>query len=94
MEIPPVLDNPLDDTPSPGIIGFGSAPASGSAQSAPDETAAGTVARVPGSNAGQVLPQAEPAASPRHGGWWMAAILLLLSGVVGLLTVRRFAHLT
>lgn len=94
MEIPPVIANPLDTTPSPGIVGFGSAPASGSAQSAPDETAAGTFgARVPGSNAGQLQPRAEPAADSGRGGWWMAAILLLLSGVVGLITVRRFAKL-
>jgi serine protease len=93
MEIPPVIANPLDTTPSPGIIGFGSAPASGSAQSAPDEFAGGAVgARVPGTYAGQALPMAEPARR-RGPGWWLAAMLLLLSGVVGLLTVRRFARL-
>jgi serine protease len=93
MEIAPVIANPLDTTPSPGIIGFGSAPASGSAQSAPEEFSAGSVgARVPGTYGGQALPLAEPAGKGGHG-WWVAAILLLLSGVVGLLTVRRFARL-
>jgi subtilisin family serine protease len=93
MEIPPVIANPLDTTPSPGIIGFGSAPASGSAQSAPDEFAAGAVgAHAPGTYAGQALPTAEPAGKRGRDGW-VAAILLLLSGVVGLLTVRRFARL-
>jgi type VII secretion-associated serine protease mycosin len=93
MEIPPVIANPLDTTPSPGIIGFGSAPASGSAQSAPDEFAAGAVgAHASGTYAGRALPTAGPAGKRGRDGW-VAAILLLLSGVVGLLTVRRFARL-
>jgi serine protease len=95
MEIPPVIANPLDTTPSPGVIGFGNAPASGSAQSAPDELTAGTVgARVPGTNAGQALTPATPSGGAQRHGWWAAAILLLVSGIVGLLTVRRFARLT
>lgn len=93
MEIPPVIANPLDTTPSPGIIGFGSAPASGSAQSAPEEFARGAVgAHALGERAGQALPTVEPAGE-RGRNRWVAAILLLLSGVVGLLTVRRFARL-
>ncbi|BCJ53614.1 hypothetical protein Asp14428_50890 [Actinoplanes sp. NBRC 14428] len=35
-EIPTVIRNPLDTTASPGVARFGSAPASGQAQSAPD----------------------------------------------------------
>jgi serine protease len=94
-EIPPVTDNPLDTTPSPGIVGFGSAPASGQAQSAPDEKADGTVgARVPGANAGAAVPftRAEPAAGDRA--WWAAGALFLLSALVGLAMIRRFAHLS
>jgi type VII secretion-associated serine protease mycosin len=94
-EVPPVVDNPLDTTPSPGIVGFGSAPSAGQAQSAPNNPAGGTVgARVPGANAGAAVPiaQAEPAADNR--GWWLAGALFLLSVLVGLVTIRRFARLT
>ena len=92
-EVPAVLDNPLDTTPSPGVARFGSAPASGQAQSAPDDPKGGTVgARVPGANAGWAVPpgQVEPSADDH--GWWAAGLLLLLSLLVGMVTVRRFAH--
>jgi serine protease len=94
-EVPSVAANPLDTTPDPGIARFGSAPASGQAQSAPDETVAGgpVDARAPGINAGAVAPMAEPRAAPPNRGWWAAAGLLLLSAVVGLFTIRRFAAL-
>ena len=93
-EIPPVIDNPLDTTPSPGIIGFGNAPASGQAQSAPDEADAGTVgARVTGANAGAAVQPAQAPPAGRRQGWWAAGALLLLSVLVGVLTVRRFAYL-
>jgi type VII secretion-associated serine protease mycosin len=92
-QVPAVLENPLDTTPSPGVAGFGSAPASGQAQSAPDDPKGGTVgARVPGANAGWAVPagQIEPAAQSH--GWWAAGALFLLSLLVGLVTMRRFAH--
>ena len=93
MVVPPVATNPLDNAPPPGIARFGSAPAAGQAQSAPDDPAAGTVgARVPGSNAGVVVAarhESDPAADQ---GWWAAAGLLLLSAAVGLVVIRRFAH--
>jgi len=94
-EVPPVVDNPLDTTPPPGIVGFGPAPASGQAQSAPDSPSGGTVgARVSGANAGAAVPDAaaEPSANGR--GWWLAGALLLASLLVGFVTVRRFARLT
>ncbi|GAA3344404.1 type VII secretion-associated serine protease mycosin [Amorphoplanes nipponensis] len=89
-EIPTVLRNPLDTTASPGIAGFGNAPASGQAQSAPDNAVVG--ARLPGAHgtaarAGDTAPPAS-----RHG-WWAAGLLFLASVVATVLTVRRFAHL-
>jgi serine protease len=93
-EIPPVIDNPLDTTPSPGVVGFGSAPASGQAQSAPNDVGGTVGARVPGANAGAAVPSAEAVPPGTNRGWWAAAVLLMLSGLAGLLTVRRFAHVT
>jgi hypothetical protein len=95
-EVPAVAENPLDTTPSPGIAGFGNAPASGQAQSAPDSLARGSVgARIPGANAGAAVPAAAQARPPAdHRGWWLAAALFLMSVLVGLVTVRRFARLT
>jgi serine protease len=95
VQVPAVVDNPLDTTPDPGKAGFGSAPSSGQALSAPDGAATGAVnPRVPGANAGSVIgASAGHPASTLHG-WWVAAGLLLLSIVAALLTLRRFAHLT
>jgi serine protease len=94
-EVPAVMENPLDTTPSPGIVGFGNAPASGQAQSAPDNPRGGTVgARVSGANAGAAVPGGGQAVSASgHRGWWAAGALFLLSLLVGLLAVRRFAPL-
>jgi serine protease len=93
-EVPAVTDNPLDTTPSPGIIGFGSAPTSGGeAQSAPDDLTGGTVgARVPGASAAVPSALARPPAARR--GWWAAGSLFLLSLLVGLFMIRRVARLT
>jgi serine protease len=94
-EVPAVADNPLDTTPSPGIVGFGSAPASGQAQSAPDNLIRGSVGtRVPGANAGTAVPTAQAPPAEDNRGWWLAGTLFLLSVLVGLVTIRRFAHLT
>jgi serine protease len=91
-EIPAVLRNPLDTTASPGISGFGSAPSSGEAQSAPNAHTAGTVgARVPGMNAGAAVGREETADAASSRGWWAAGALLVVSALLGLLTVRRFA---
>jgi serine protease len=94
-QVPAVMDNPLDTTPDPGVVGFGSAPSAGQALSAPDDAATGAVnARVPGANAGSVIAgNAGHPGSTRHG-WWVAAGLLLLSLMAALLTLRRFAHVT
>jgi type VII secretion-associated serine protease mycosin len=93
-QVPAVVDNPLDTTPDPGIARFGNAPAAGQALSAPESVRAGRrAAQVPGANAGQVVRAADqPVRNPAHG-WWVATGLLLLSMLVGLLTIRRFARL-
>jgi serine protease len=92
-----VLDNPLDTTPSPGVAKFGSAPASGEAQSAPEESArpSGDASPVPGGNTGA---WAAPAASSAPTGVptarWIAIVLFVLSAAVAAMTIRRFAATT
>ena len=95
-DVPVVATNPLDNTPDPGIARFGSAPASGQAQSAPDSALKGSIAgaHVPGSNAGAAVPGGGESGSSSPRGWWAAGVLFLLSLLVGLFTVRRFAALT
>jgi serine protease len=95
QDVPSVSVNPLDTTPDPGIAQFGSAPASGQALSAPDEKAAGgsVGAQVPGVNAGASAPMTAPRATASNRDWWAGASLLLLSVLVGLFTLRRFAAL-
>jgi type VII secretion-associated serine protease mycosin len=89
--VPTVFDNPLDTSPSPGIAGFGSAPVSGQAQSAPNAVPNGLVPQADGAEPGSGA--APPTPTPLHRGWWSAA-LLLLSAIAALLTVRRFAGTT
>jgi serine protease len=93
-QLPAVFVNPLDTTPSPGIARFGSAPAPGQAQSAPDLTTTTSPPRLVGANAGQAAAPVLSAPLPSHGGRWLAAALFLISTIVALLTVRRFAHTT
>lgn len=88
--VPAVFDNPLDTSPSPGIARFGSAPAPGQAQSAPNDTS--TLA--PRIAAGQAASPATVAERPPARTWWLACALLLISAVAALLTVRRFAYTT
>jgi type VII secretion-associated serine protease mycosin len=88
--VPAVFDNPLDDSPSPGVARFGSAPASGQALSAPNDATA-PAQRVA---AGQAASPATIAAKPPRHAWLLAAALLLISAVAALLTVRRFAYTT
>ena len=93
-ELPTVLRNPLDTTASPGIAGFGSAPASGQAQSAPNTSGAGTVgARVPGANAGDAVQAGDAVAAATSRDWWAAGTLFLVSALAALLTIRRFANI-
>jgi serine protease len=88
-EVPAVLRNPLDTTASPGIAGFGNAPASGQAQSAPNNAVVG--ARVPGAyGTAAHAGDAQPPTSPR--GWGAAGLLFMLSVVAAILTFRRFAR--
>ncbi|MCO8274506.1 type VII secretion-associated serine protease mycosin [Actinoplanes sp. TRM 88003] len=92
--IPPVFENPLDTSPSPGIARFGSAPAPGQALSAPDGTTPGLAPATPQSEPGS---GAAPVAAPKsssHQTWWAAAALFLLSAVAAVLTIRRFAGTT
>jgi subtilisin family serine protease len=93
-DVPAVFDNPLDTSPSPGIAGFGAAPVSGQAQSAPDD-AVGGVQRPPSlANAGGGSSPEVKAAVPIRHGWWAAALLFLLSAAAALLTIRRFSSAT
>ena len=89
QEIPAVLRNPLDTTASPGIAGFGNAPVSGQAQSAPDNAVVG--ARVPGVN-GAAARAHDPGATDSSPGWW-AAGLFLTSVAAAVLIFRRFSRL-
>lgn len=92
-EVPAVAGNPLDTAPPPGVARFGSAPASGQAQSAPDNRAPGTVGtRVPGANAGVVVTAGHAPGEDSGPSWWAAAGLFLLSAAAGLVVVRRFAN--
>ncbi|GAB1694893.1 hypothetical protein KRM28CT15_66960 [Krasilnikovia sp. M28-CT-15] len=92
-EVPWVANNPLDNTPDPGVSRFGSAPASGQAQSAPDDGPGTTGALVPGANAGAAMPD-QSAATHSERGWWAAGALFLVSVLVGLAMLRRFANVT
>jgi len=89
-DVPEVLRNPLDTTASPGIAGFGNAPASGQAQSAPD-TASSLGAQAPGANAGTAARAGEASVMAAGRGWWAAGVLFLVSVLAALLTFRRFA---
>jgi len=88
--VPAVFENPLDTAPSPGIARFGSAPAPGQAQSAPNDT----TTQPPRIAAGQAASPAAVSANPPHRAWWLAAGLLVVSAMAALLTVRRFAYTT
>ena len=93
-EVPAVVDNPLDTSPSPGIARFGAAPASGQAQSAPNDPVSGMKPQLVGAEAGGgAAPAMTAPASSRHG-WWVPAALFLLSSLAALLTIRRFAGAT
>jgi type VII secretion-associated serine protease mycosin len=93
-QVPAVFDNPLDTAPSPGVAKFGSAPAPGQAQSAPESTTQGARPLVVGADAGQAAAPRLDAPSPSHRGRWLAAALFLVTAFAALLTVRRFAHTT
>jgi type VII secretion-associated serine protease mycosin len=93
-DVPAVVDNPLDTSPSPGTARFGAAPVSGQAQSAPNDPV-GSLQRPPAlADAGAGGSPAIRAAGPIRHGWWAPAILFLLSAVAALLTVRRFSSAT
>ena len=93
-QIPAVFDNPLDNSPSPGIARFGAAPVAGQAQSAPDNAASGLKRPPALANAGGGGSPTVKAVTPVRHGWWAAAVLLLLSAIAALLTIRRFASTT
>ncbi|GIM95035.1 type VII secretion-associated serine protease mycosin [Paractinoplanes toevensis] len=92
-EVPAVFENPLDTSPSPGIARFGSAPAPGQAQSAPDGTVTGGPP-LRAADAGQAASPAATAPPTQHRAWWLAGVLFLISAIAAALTVRRFAHTT
>ncbi|SFF51966.1 type VII secretion-associated serine protease mycosin [Actinoplanes philippinensis] len=96
-DVPFVTGNPLDNTPPPGVARFGSAPASGQAQSAPQQSTepAGAVTPVPGGNTGGWAAPTKPEPeddSPMAR--WIALGLFLLSAIAAGITIRRFAATT
>ena len=92
--VPAVFENPLDDSPSPGIARFGSAPVPGQAQSAPEGVTQDLVPIAPEADPGTgAAPMAAPAGS-FYRSWWAAGALFLLSAVAAVLTIRRFAAST
>ena len=93
--LPAVFENPLDNAPSPGIARFGSAPAPGQAQSAPQGSPQSLVPRAPGAESGGgAAPEAMAAPPQSDRGWWAGVLLFLVSMVAALLTIRRFAGTT
>ena len=88
--------NPLDNTPPPGVARFGSAPAPGQAQSAPQESSRpdSATSPVPGGNTGAWAVPAEPVSSEVPVARWVAIVLFLLSAAAAAITVRRFAATT
>jgi serine protease len=95
-DVPFVTGNPLDNTPPPGVARFGSAPVSGQAQSAPQEstTPAGVVPAVPGGNVGGWAAPAKPEPTGTPVVRWIAIALFLLSAIAAAITIRRFAATT
>lgn len=94
-EIPAVASNPLDTSPPPGVARLGDAPVSGQAQGEPANAKGGAVgANLPGLNRAWADGSGQGAPPQHRGRWWVAAGLLVLSTLVGLLTLRRFSHIT
>ena len=89
QEVPAALRNPLDTTASPGVAGFGNAPVSGQAQSAPDNAVVG--ARAPGANGAAA--RAHDAGTPDPGSGWWAVGLFLTSVAAAVVIFRRFSRL-
>jgi serine protease len=91
-DVPFVTDNPLDTTPPPGVARFGSAPASGEAQSAPQwSTSPSAAVQSPATNSGGWDGVAQPVPED-HRGRWIAIVLFLISAVAAGFTIRRFAQ--
>jgi serine protease len=95
-DVPFVTGNPLDNTPPPGVARFGSAPVSGQAQSAPQESTkpAGVSPAVPGGNVGGWAAPAKPEPTGTPVVRWIAIALFLLSAIAAVITIRRFAATT
>nr|WP_229830455.1 type VII secretion-associated serine protease mycosin [Actinoplanes ianthinogenes] len=91
-DVPAVTTNPLDTTPPPGVARFGSAPASGEAQSAPSDAAQRPDTADPGTNAGGWAAPATAEPPGPHRGRWIAIALFALSLLAGAFTIRRFAN--
>ncbi|GAA2644022.1 type VII secretion-associated serine protease mycosin [Paractinoplanes durhamensis] len=93
-DVPAIFENPLDTSPSPGVARFGSAPASGQAQSAPDGATTGGPTAPNAAAAGQAASPATVTPPSPQRAWWLAGLLFLISALAATLTVRRFAHTT
>ncbi|MEV0901204.1 type VII secretion-associated serine protease mycosin [Actinoplanes sp. NPDC049802] len=91
-DVPQVIGNPLDTTPPPGVARFGSAPAPGQAQSAPEtSTEPNAAAQPPGQNIGGWAAPTESTPTGVPVARWIAILLFLLSAVAAAITIRRFA---
>ncbi|GAA1597797.1 type VII secretion-associated serine protease mycosin [Actinoplanes couchii] len=94
-DVPYTVTNPLDNTPPAGVARFGSAPAGGEAQSAPQESVRPltNAEKVPGGNVGGwAAPEQKPTAdSGVPVARWIAFALLALSAIAAAFTIRRFA---
>ena len=96
-DVPSIGTNPLDNTPPPGVARFGSAPAAGQAQSAPQASVLPdrVPAKVPGGNTGGwAAPATDPAPAETPVARWIGFLLLLLSAIAAAITIRRFAATT
>ncbi|GLY05217.1 type VII secretion-associated serine protease mycosin [Actinoplanes sp. NBRC 101535] len=94
-DVPAVLNNPLDNTPPVGVAKFGSAPASGQAQSAPEQSGVpGSPVREQAISGGQAAPALSAASTGGHHSRWIAILLFVVSAVAAAVTIRRFAAAT
>lgn len=94
VPVPAVFENPLDTSPSPGIARFGSAPAPGQAQSAPEGAKKFPISVAADEDSGGGAAPMSDLPIRSHHAWWAAASLFLVSVLAAVLTVRRFAGTT
>ncbi|MFC3992789.1 type VII secretion-associated serine protease mycosin [Actinoplanes siamensis] len=89
--VPEAAGNPLDNTPPAGVARFGSAPASGQAQSAPSGDSPQQAAATSEANAGGWAAPATARPEGSQRGRFLAIALLVISALAGAVTISRFA---